>query len=105
MNSDKHFIDQILQGPPQIKQFEMCSHFKTKDGTCYECRLESERDRLQLELEEANIKHSKAIRLLMLVTDILSMDKTPDRAGVALNEIYKWLHENNPVKEDTKDGI
>lgn len=59
-----------------------------------------ERDLLRKKYEEKNSRHTKAIRLLMQVTDILSMGMTPDRAGAALKEIYKWLHENNPVGQE-----
>ncbi|WP_339259545.1 hypothetical protein MKZ12_07150 [Paenibacillus sp. FSL R5-0713] len=63
-------------------------------------KLVDERDRLRERFEEENSRHTKAIRLLMHVTDILSMGRTPDRAGAALQEIYKWLHENNPVGQE-----
>lgn len=63
-------------------------------------KLVDERDRLRERFEEKNSRHTTSIRLLVHVTDILSMGRTPDRAGAALKEIYKWLHENNPVGQE-----
>lgn len=59
-----------------------------------------ENDDLRKELEEEKNKRTSSIRLLMQVTDILSMARTPDRAGAALKVIYRWLHENKPVEQE-----
>lgn len=59
-----------------------------------------ENDQLRKELEEEKNKRTSSIRLLMQVTDILSMARTPDRAGAALKMIYRWLHENKPVEQE-----
>ncbi|WP_339188394.1 hypothetical protein MKX33_00680 [Paenibacillus sp. FSL R5-0490] len=64
MSSNKHFIDSLLQGPPEIKQFEMCSHFRTKDGTCYECRLESECYQLRTERDQLKKALKDALKLM-----------------------------------------
>ena len=124
MSSNKYFIDQILQGTPEIKQFEMCSHFKTRDGTCYECRLESERDQLR---EEIKIKNDTIETLTKQVTDEVTISvaaivereqlkktlkdalKLMDKKlyGLAHKNIAKALVEGRESipKEDTKDGI
>lgn len=62
--------------------------------------LLEENERLRKELEEEKEHCTKAIRLLMQVTDTLSIGRTPDRAGAALKQIYKWLNENHPVGQE-----
>ncbi|MDT9720462.1 hypothetical protein QVE09_16200 [Paenibacillus sp. ClWae2A] len=60
----------------------------------------AEADRLRLELEREKEHCTKAIRLLVQVTDILSMGRTPDRTGAALKVIYQWLHDNKPESQE-----
>ncbi|OMF47730.1 hypothetical protein [Paenibacillus amylolyticus] len=124
MSSNKNFIDYVLQGPIEIKKAEICRHFKLKDGTCYECRLESERDQLR---EEIKIKNDTIEILTKQVTDevaisavaIVERDQLKKTLKDALklmdNKFYGMAHKNivealgqgreSIPKEDTKDGI
>lgn len=60
-----------------------------------------EADRLELELKNEAERCTRVMRLLVQVTDILSMGRTPDRAGAALKVIYQWLHDN---KLESQEG-
>ncbi|MGP3787176.1 hypothetical protein [Paenibacillus sp. 1A_MP2] len=59
-----------------------------------------EADRLELELKNEAERCTRVMRLLVQVTDILSMGRTPDRAGAALKVIYQWLHDNKPESQE-----
>lgn len=59
-----------------------------------------EANRLELELKNEAERCTRVMRLLVQVTDILSMAKTPDRAGAALKVIYQWLHDNKPMDQE-----
>ncbi|WP_405117876.1 hypothetical protein MHB43_20385 [Paenibacillus sp. FSL H8-0317] len=63
-------------------------------------KLVKERDSLLTALQEETKQCKKAIMLLVQVTDTLSTGRTPDRAGAALKQIFKWLNENHPVGQE-----
>lgn len=78
------------------------SDYKSKRGENLGEMLDAraEADRLELELKKEAERCTKVMRLLVHVTDILSMAKTPDRAGAALKVIYEWLHNNKPESQE-----
>ncbi|WP_405154759.1 hypothetical protein [Paenibacillus sp. FSL K6-0108] len=59
-----------------------------------------EANRLELELKQESERCTKVMRLLVQVTDILSMGRTPDRASAALKVIYQWLNDNKPQSQE-----
>lgn len=94
-----NYFDVVEQRDQAIQDLR---DYKSKRGENIGEMLDAraELDRLRVELGKEKEHCTKAIRLLVQVTDILSIGRTQDRAGAALKVIYHWLHENKPMETD-----
>ncbi|MDQ0169161.1 hypothetical protein [Paenibacillus tundrae] len=59
-----------------------------------------ENDQLRKELQQVHAYRKSLVRLMREVTDILNLKGKSYSQDLALERIYRWLHENKPAEQE-----